>query len=614
MTLFALIGTTITFPSASAFNGQYSRKREPLQPRQTPEEEKYSKPYNFTQLRDHLNPSAGVFEQRYFFSDQYYKGQGSPIIITTPGEQSADEFSEILTDLSFMNEMLKRFGAAGVVLEHRYWGTSLPFGKLTTASENYKFLTVDQAIDDYKYFVENADLPWARGNGSYNSKPSVTPWVNIGCSYAGQLVTLVQQQHPDLFAAGYATSAPLKADGDFWEYWKPIEAALPKNCSSDLTAAVAYMDKVMSTGTPDAITTLKEQFGIEAQVANDDFGNKLLFPFTQWQEAKPWNHRSKQDSKVFKLCDAIEGSNTSAEGIGMPHALDNWAKKFKAWYSGASWTPPNLNPEMYTNTVGFGGLPWYWLFCTQLGWFHAGNHGKGPSIASNQITPAYNERSCNSWFPRAEGSPGNYNLSKSADDFNAKFKGWNVVVKNLYTVGGEFDPWRPVSLLSDSAPPFVNTSTQRATIIPNGIHCWDWLWSDGNLSGDIRNVQNDVLKQLGIWLNDWYKSHPGVVKPVPAMRVQTIGEAYDINETQEAVLNNLEEKVNDLSTKTLTRTSYGLNGVLALSAIVALVFFVITRRAKAKSSSIPRWSTENAGGIPQRELGEKYQHLKDQTV
>ncbi|KAG8976891.1 hypothetical protein FRC05_002828 [Tulasnella sp. 425] len=550
MTLFALIGTTITFPSASAFNGQYSRKREPLQPRQTPEEEKYSKPYNFTQLRDHLNPSAGVFEQRYFFSDQYYKGQGSPIIITTPGEQSADEFSEILTDLSFMNEMLKRFGAAGVVLEHRYWGTSLPFGKLTTASENYKFLTVDQAIDDYKYFVENADLPWARGNGSYNSKPSVTPWVNIGCSYAGQLVTLVQQQHPDLFAAGYATSAPLKADGDFWEYWKPIEAALPKNCSSDLTAAVAYMDKVMSTGTPDAITTLKEQFGIEAQVANDDFGNKLLFPFTQWQEAKPWNHRSKQDSKVFKLCDAIE----------------------------------------------------------------AGNHGKGPSIASNQITPAYNERSCNSWFPRAEGSPGNYNLSKSADDFNAKFKGWNVVVKNLYTVGGEFDPWRPVSLLSDSAPPFVNTSTQRATIIPNGIHCWDWLWSDGNLSGDIRNVQNDVLKQLGIWLNDWYKSHPGVVKPVPAMRVQTIGEAYDINETQEAVLNNLEEKVNDLSTKTLTRTSYGLNGVLALSAIVALVFFVITRRAKAKSSSIPRWSTENAGGIPQRELGEKYQHLKDQTV
>lgn len=217
---------------------------------------------------------------------------------------------------------------------------------------------------------------------------------------SGQLVTLVQQKYPDLFAAGYATSAPLKADGDFWfveifsrqyrlrsltrrivrEYWKPIEAGMPKNCSSDLTAAVAYMDKVMSTGTPDAITTLKEQFGMEAQVPNDDFGHKLLFPFTQWQDAKPWNHFREQDSNVFKLCDAIEGSNRSAEGIGMPHALDNWAKKFKALSrcpdgaclqnSGASWTPPNLNPEMYTNTVRFGGLQWYWLFCTQLGWFH----------------------------------------------------------------------------------------------------------------------------------------------------------------------------------------------------------------------------------------------------
>lgn len=98
------------------------------------------------------------------------------------------------------------------------------------------------------------------------------------------------------------------------------------------------------------------------------------------------------------------------------------------------------------------------------------------------------------------------------------------------------------------------------------------------------------------------------------MRVQTIGEAYDTNETREAVFNNLEDKVDDLSSrKTVTITSYSLNGVLALSAIVALVFFAITKRAKPKSSSIPRWSTEN-GEIPQRELGEKYQHLKGQMV
>lgn len=33
---------------------------------------------------------------------------------------------------------------------------------------------------------------------------------------SGQLVTLVQEKHPDLFAAGYASSAPLNASGDFW--------------------------------------------------------------------------------------------------------------------------------------------------------------------------------------------------------------------------------------------------------------------------------------------------------------------------------------------------------------------------------------------------------------
>ncbi|KAG8950856.1 hypothetical protein FRC04_007088 [Tulasnella sp. 424] len=625
VTLLTLIGSTITFPSASAFNGQYSRKREPLQPLQTPEEQKYNKNHNFTQLIDHSNPSAGGFRQRYFFSDQYYKGQGSPIIITTPGEQSADGFYTDLTGSTLLNAMLKEWGAAGVILEYRYWGKSSPFDRLTT--ENLAFLTVNQTIEDYKYFIENVDLPWSRGSGSYNSKPSVTPWVNMGCSYPGQLVTIVQQKYPDLFAAGYATSAPVNASGNFWEYWKPIEDGMPKNCTSDLTAAVAHVDQVMSKGTPDEINALKENFGMKA-LANDDFGNSLRFPFDEWQHAKPSDFKDGRYSNVFKLCDAIEkfsdGSpNTSAQGVGVSQALENWAEASKTLFAdahcpksdGACHDTSDPNSEVYTNTAVSDTYrrAWVWLLCTQLGWFQPGSPGKF-SISSGQVTPAYYERQCSYYFPLTNGTPPNYNLAESTKAFNAEFKSWNVVGKNLYSVNGQFDPWRPVSLASDSAPPFVNTATQKATVIPNGIHCWDWEWSYGDINPDIRAVQSDGLHQVGIWLRNWYANHPDVVKPFTAMRVQAIGEAYDINETHEAVLNNLEDKVDGSFTKkTLTITSYGLNGVLALSAIVALVLFVITKRAEPKPSSIPRWSTENEG-IPQRELGEKYQHLKVQTV
>ncbi|KAG9002428.1 hypothetical protein FRB94_003947 [Tulasnella sp. JGI-2019a] len=213
----------------------------------------------FDQLLDHTNPSSGTFKQRYFFSDKYYVGQGSPVIISSPGEQSADGFDIELSGPTLQNAMMQIFGAAGVILEHRYWGQSSPYSNLTT--RNLQYLQVSQAIDDYKYFVENVQLSWK----GLNSKPSVTPWVNLGCSYPGLLVAYTQQQYSDLFAAAWASSAP-----DYRQYFSPIEEGMPKNCSADASAVVAFVDLTLASGSPANVSALKAQFGLEA-LANDDF-------------------------------------------------------------------------------------------------------------------------------------------------------------------------------------------------------------------------------------------------------------------------------------------------------------------------------------------------------
>ena len=49
----------------------------------------------FDQLIDHSNPSLGTFEQRFWYGTEYWKGSGSPIIITNPGEQSATGFKYV---------------------------------------------------------------------------------------------------------------------------------------------------------------------------------------------------------------------------------------------------------------------------------------------------------------------------------------------------------------------------------------------------------------------------------------------------------------------------------------------------------------------------------------
>lgn len=130
--LLVTLGASIGFPSASATLGNsHFKKRDALQPRQTNSTTApaYSTEYWFDQLIDHANPSAGTFKQRYFFSDEYYKGQGSPIVIGTPGEQSADGFYTDLTGYSMMHAMLQVWGAAGVVLERK------PFFRVFAAAE-----------------------------------------------------------------------------------------------------------------------------------------------------------------------------------------------------------------------------------------------------------------------------------------------------------------------------------------------------------------------------------------------------------------------------------------------------------------------------------------------
>jgi hypothetical protein len=43
----------------------------------------------FQQLIDHSNPSLGTFSQRYWWSDEFYAGPGSPVVFFTPGEIAA---------------------------------------------------------------------------------------------------------------------------------------------------------------------------------------------------------------------------------------------------------------------------------------------------------------------------------------------------------------------------------------------------------------------------------------------------------------------------------------------------------------------------------------------
>jgi hypothetical protein len=221
----------------------------------------------FEQPIDHSDPDLGSFSQFYYWSDEFYKGPGSPVILFTPGEANVTGYNTYLGLSRTTGVIAQAIGAAVIVIEHRYWGVSSPYANLST--ENLQYLTLENSIADLVNFAKNADLPF---DPSGSSKAATAPWVLVGGSYSGALSAWVESTSPDTFWAYYASSAPVNSM-DYWQYFVPVQEGMPQNCSTDVSLVVDHVDAVGKNGSAEDKKQLQTMFGLGELEHYDDFAS-----------------------------------------------------------------------------------------------------------------------------------------------------------------------------------------------------------------------------------------------------------------------------------------------------------------------------------------------------
>lgn len=416
----------------------------------------------FIQLLDHNNPELGTFSQRYYIDETYGPKANDPVFFYICGESACTK--RALNGA--IRTYAKKHHAKMIALEHRYYGESLPLNSFST--EDLRFLSTEAALDDLAYFQRHIsnELHWTG------------TWIAFGGSYPGSLSAYYRLKFPYLVAGSLASSAPVMAKEDFYEYDAHVARVAGPQCTEQMRSVVSEVEATLND--KEKLNQMKVLF--EATEVRDPVDFLYLIADT--------GAAAIQYGMRDSFCSALSSSETPLIGYSdfakkLYKAMDVTAVEITA--QGAL----SENPNDYKK--GIGMRQWYYQSCTEYGYWQNANPDTNQSTRSSLINLDYHRNICQRLF----GLDKPANTSELNNTFY--FPLMNDLVSNIYFTNGGNDPWSLLSLSEQNG----NAVNLKLTyhLIEGAAHCEDLHRPEASDSESLitaRKIMDSLLEQ---WLN-----------------------------------------------------------------------------------------------------------------
>ncbi|KAG6002425.1 hypothetical protein E4U21_003099 [Claviceps maximensis] len=483
--------------------------------------------HNETRYEPH---SDGFFNLRYWVDVSHYKA-GGPVIILASGETQIENRRSYLQH-GIVPILTKATGGVGVVLEHRYYGTSWPTNDTDTKS--YRFLSVDQALADTAYFSRHFQVP---GLEQHNLSAPAAPHILYGGSYAGGFAAFARKLYPHVFWGAISSSGVTGAIVDFWQYAEAARYFAPGDCSPTHQRLMDIIDKQLLAGDPGKEDELKSIFGLR-QLWNDEFASLLMdglfaLQSTNWDPA--------HDTTDFGTYCAVISSNAALfpstahlrarvrrvvqEAGYAPEPMTSRMLNFIAFVKaqvkervrgspceGKKDLRPCLSARLAADDPSRGeGRSWLYQTCTEWGYFINGAStpkDRLPMI-SRAIGLEYSSYECKSAFNIT--TPPDVNIINKHGAFNFSYP-------RVAFIDGKQDPWRAggVHAMGMGLPDRESTLDEPFELIDWGVHHWD----EGDVSDEdagepgfppsqIADIHRKEVKFVTHWLREFQTTSRG---------------------------------------------------------------------------------------------------------
>ncbi|KAL1810185.1 hypothetical protein ACET3Z_027175 [Daucus carota] len=427
-------------------------------------------PLWLNQSLDHFSPyDHRIFAQRYYEYTDNFRIPDGPVFLQICGESACNG---IVND--YISVLAKKFGAAVVSLEHRYYGKSSPFKSFTT--ENLKYLSSNQALFDLavfrQYYQENL-------NAKLNRSGVENPWFVFGTSYSGALSAWFRLKFPHLTCGSLASSGVVLAIYNYTEFDQQIGESAGPECKSVLQEVTTLVDQRLASDG----NSLKKLFNAAELKIDGDF---LYFLADAAAIAFQYGNPDR-------LCSPLIEAKKAGEDL-----VSAYAKYVNEYYVKSFGVSTQSYNQKYLKETGNEDRLWWFQVCTEVAFFQIAP--ANDSIRSSKVDTKYHLDLCKNVF--GEG------IYPKVDETNLYYGGTKIAGTKIVFTNGSQDPWRHASKQTSSPdmPSYIITCQNCG----HGSDMRGCPQSPLQLEGNAKNcsapdavhkVRQQIVEQMDLWLS-----------------------------------------------------------------------------------------------------------------
>ncbi|WFD06482.1 hypothetical protein MVES1_001827 [Malassezia vespertilionis] len=488
-----------------------------------------------TQALDHFDGATNAtFQQRYFLDMHWYDSGASkrmrkngkeivPVIVYDGGESDIDARRPML-ETGIVRLLAEATGGIGIVLEHRYYGTSLPDrAALGNGSDwgvdQLRWLNTRQSLHDSASFIERMRFP---GVGT-DAEVRV---IYYGGSYAGARAAFMRKTYPNLVHGAIASSAVVGASVDLPEYYYAVARYSPSKCAQAMQHAVHALDAIIAPSEEVNVTqadALRSLFNASNVTSLDDFASLVAVPLGIFQ-SNTWENDARVSPWQRFCASLVNGTRAAqlrkehalalAQLPSVPDTLLNWGDVVRGLLpeSGDAWRMSDPSFFRQDGGVLSDNKAWTFQVCTEYGYYQlappiphlATGQASGPKILSARIDARLYQTLCDQGF-----TPGTHFAMPKTPNVSIPnaYGNMHLAVDRLAFIDGQADPWRSMTPHSEeyafggNRPDTINRPFK---LIPD---CWHHCDSTALLNRTaeperIQNVHNEQEAFVRAWLKE----------------------------------------------------------------------------------------------------------------